>query len=269
MSTKVIINADDFGYTNAVNYGILDAHLRGVLTSTTLMANMPGFNHAVAIKEATPTLGVGVHLVLTSGAPVLKTHTRLIDTQGYFHRQSFYADDNINVMMDEQFLSELRAEWTAQIEKIYDAGIKPTHIDGHHHLFIAFPETRALSIELAKKYHLPLRIDGVQLTTDTIPKEIPHVDYFEPRFDEVGFDELRMNRTLKETYYQELLAKLKNYEKVEIMTHPAYISKDIMETSSWNLERMYVLEELIASTFATTLKEDEAFELITYADIMR
>ncbi len=46
MKIKVINNADDFGYSNAINYGIIDAHVQGILNSTTIMANMPGFEHA-------------------------------------------------------------------------------------------------------------------------------------------------------------------------------------------------------------------------------
>lgn len=48
---KLIINADDFGFTRAINYGIIDAHNLGVLTSTTLMVTMPAFEHAVDLSK--------------------------------------------------------------------------------------------------------------------------------------------------------------------------------------------------------------------------
>ncbi len=70
---KVIFNSDDFGYSHGVNYGIMDAYQRGILTSTILMANMPGFEHAVKLRKEMPRLGVGVHLTLTCGKPLLKT----------------------------------------------------------------------------------------------------------------------------------------------------------------------------------------------------
>ena len=59
---KVIFNSDDFGYSHGVNYGIVDAYQRGILTSTTLMANMPGFEHAVKLKKELPDLGVWVFI---------------------------------------------------------------------------------------------------------------------------------------------------------------------------------------------------------------
>ncbi|MEG0276419.1 MAG: ChbG/HpnK family deacetylase, partial [Coprobacillus sp.] len=71
---KIINNADDFGYSNAINYGIIDCYLNGMLTSTTLMPAMPGFDHAVALAKQNPGLGIGVHLTLTCGRPVLEGH---------------------------------------------------------------------------------------------------------------------------------------------------------------------------------------------------
>jgi len=264
MVTRVIINADDFGYSHSVNYGIVDAHVQGILTSTTLMANMPSFEHAVQLKKNLPQLGVGVHLVLTCGKPLLTELTYIVDEAGFFHPQRYYQADAASVIMNSAFIEELRAEWTAQIDKVYAAGITPTHLDGHHHMFITFPETQTLTFELAEKYGLPIRVDGQRLDRMNVPRNIPHVAYFEARFDEVGFDALRLNDDLKATYYRDLLLKMKDYETVEIMTHPAYIGKEVIEGSSWNLQRMYVLDELINSTFSAQMKRDDAFELITY-----
>jgi len=264
MVTQVIINADDFGYSRSVNYGIVDAHVRGVLTSTTMMANMPGFSHAVALKQDLPSLGVGVHLVMDCGRPLLTTHTRLVDADGNFHQQAYYMADDAAAKMDETFVAELKAEWTAQIDAVYEAGIIPTHLDGHHHLFIMFPATRAVTFELARQYGLPIRVDGHRLTSDEVPSGIPHTTFFERRFDEVGFDELRENETGKETYFTTLLEKMRGQETVEIMTHPGYVGKELLEGSSWNVQRAYILDELINSTFAERLKADIDFELITF-----
>jgi len=268
MVTRVIINADDFGYAHSVNYGIVDAHVQGVLTSTTLMANMPGFNHAVKLKKDVPLLGIGVHLVLTCGKPLLTGHQHIVDENGNFHSQRYYTPERAAYVFNEDFIAELRAEWTAQIDKVYAAGITPTHLDGHHHMFITFPETQQLSFELAEKYQLPLRVDGYRLRSSEVPSHIPHVSYFERRFDEIGFDALRTDDASKEAYFDKLLTDMQQYETVEIMTHPAYICQAVMEGSSWNLQRMYVLEGLIHSTFAQRLKADAAFELVTY-DVLK
>ena len=67
---KLILNADDFGLTRGVNEGIIRAHREGILTSATLMACGPAFDHAVELAKQSPTLGVGCHLVLVGGSAV-------------------------------------------------------------------------------------------------------------------------------------------------------------------------------------------------------
>ena len=61
---KLIVNADDFGFSEAVNHGILKAMEDGIVTSTSIMANMPGFAHAAALYHEHPDMAVGVHLNL-------------------------------------------------------------------------------------------------------------------------------------------------------------------------------------------------------------
>ena len=70
MERRLIINADDFGMTEGISEGIIKAHLEGVVTSTTLMANMPAAAYAIKLAQKTPDLGVGIHLNLTTGRPI-------------------------------------------------------------------------------------------------------------------------------------------------------------------------------------------------------
>ena len=65
---RLVVNADDFGFTRDVNQGIVEAHCRGILTATTLMATGESFEHAVQLARENPSLDVGCHLVLV-GAP--------------------------------------------------------------------------------------------------------------------------------------------------------------------------------------------------------
>ena len=77
---RLIINADDFGLTAGVNRAIVEAHENGVVSSATLMANGRAFAQAVSLAQSTPRLGVGCHVVLVDGAPLLpqtQVHTLL------------------------------------------------------------------------------------------------------------------------------------------------------------------------------------------------
>lgn len=124
MKKNVVFNADDFGFSEAVNYGILRAHKQGVVTSTSLMANMPGYDHAIQVLQETPTLHVGVHLNITCGKPVLNTQKTMTNEAGYFvHGQEDHYDEE-----------EIFQELCAQIEKVKASGVAIDHLDSHHHI---------------------------------------------------------------------------------------------------------------------------------------
>ena len=67
--SRLIVNADDFGLTSGVNRAIVELHLAGVLPSATLMARAAATSEAIELARATPTLGVGCHVVLVDGDP--------------------------------------------------------------------------------------------------------------------------------------------------------------------------------------------------------
>lgn len=133
MTAKMIINADDFGLCEGVNKAVADAHSRGVLTSATLMANMPGTDKAIAIVEKTPSLGVGVHLNLTEGKPISSDCKvePLVDKDGKFKYSVYKLAAKSAV--SKRLQSAIEIELAAQIEAIINKGLKPTHLDSHKH----------------------------------------------------------------------------------------------------------------------------------------
>lgn len=250
---KVIINSDDFGYSHGVNYGIIEAFKRGILTSTTLMANMPGFEHAVKLKKEFNGLGVGVHLTSTCGKPLLKNVHSLVNNE-HFKSLSFY-EKPFKVDLDE-----LYSEWDAQIQKVLRSGINPTHLDSHHHTH-SFGDNQKVVVELAKKYNLPVRGNFERKS------EVKHVEYFEGFFDDIGKDNVRDIETEYKDYLEELLTKLRNHSSTEIMCHTAYIDKELLENSSFVYPRIKQLEFLIKSNFVNIVRNDSNIELCTYNNI--
>lgn len=101
--TKLVINADDFGYSRAINFGIVDAHVDGVVTSTTMMANMPGLSHAAELHQTFPHLRIGVHLALTVGKPILENVSTLDDETGNFHSLNVYKTDELIINPEELY----------------------------------------------------------------------------------------------------------------------------------------------------------------------
>src|SRR6202040_4181735 len=75
---KLVVNADDFGFTHDVNRGIVEAHRNGILTATTLMATGAAFDDAVSLARENPALDIGVHLVLVGEPPFPVTMAQLM-----------------------------------------------------------------------------------------------------------------------------------------------------------------------------------------------
>lgn len=144
---RLIVHADDFGISESVNQGIVDAHRRGIVTSTSVMANGAAFEHAVALAKGCPTLDVGVHLTLTEEAPVGEPAAGLVGANGRFppHALQFaarYAAGKIP-------LRAVRAELHAQIRRVLDRGLPVSHLDGHQHVHV-LPGIARVVAELAK-----------------------------------------------------------------------------------------------------------------------
>lgn len=136
---RLILNADDFGLTAGVNRAILELHQAGVLTSATLMAKAQATEEAIEKARATPSLGVGCHVVLVDGEPVLPatelptladTSTgRLHSTLGKFVQRLFTGSIRS---------AEIECEAASQIALLQSKGVLLTHIDTHKHTHI-FP----------------------------------------------------------------------------------------------------------------------------------
>jgi predicted glycoside hydrolase/deacetylase ChbG (UPF0249 family) len=131
----LIPNADDFGYTRDVNDGIVHAHRAGILTATTLMATGAEFDHAVTCARENPGLDVGVHLVLVGGPGFPPTVARL---------------------MAEIARGRLRIydELSAQVRKVLNAGIRPTHLDTHKHTHLLPPVLDAVA-RISAEFQIP------------------------------------------------------------------------------------------------------------------
>lgn len=150
MAGQLIVNADDFGLSESVSRGILQAHLQGILTSTTFMANFPWAPEMAPLLAGAPALGVGVHLNLTTGAPLLPPEQvpTLVGEDGCFGK-------SLVRLFTRADAAEVRREWAAQIERAISLLDRhPTHLDTHRYLQ-AHPQFTAVLIDLARTYKIP------------------------------------------------------------------------------------------------------------------
>jgi predicted glycoside hydrolase/deacetylase ChbG (UPF0249 family) len=142
MPPRVIVNADDLGLTPGVTKGIVETMTEGIVSSTTLMVNMPSAPDAVklALQHSLP---VGVHLNLTTGRPVCRPEEvpSLVGPNGSFHSHGVFTRRLLKLQIS---IREMEREFSAQIEAARRMGIEPTHMDTHHHLHLWLPVARVL-----------------------------------------------------------------------------------------------------------------------------
>ena len=282
MVKQLIVNADDYGRTPGVTRGILRAHQRGIVTSTTVMMNMPYASESLRLAEEHPRLGVGVHLVFTSHYPVLPPEDvpSLVQGNGTFYRPEKLVERLIEVDLDQ-----LRAELRAQIELFLSTGRRPTHLDCHHSVYL-YPPFFAVHVELAKEFGLPMRVplpppealtgrDVPAIVADLPPDlllrvetedwrlvqkaGVPHPDYFVGRF--FGVEMLTLERLLR------ILGELPP-GVTEMMTHPGLADERLLRESSYAVERERELELLCHPQVREKVSE-LGIELVNFSVLAR
>jgi hopanoid biosynthesis associated protein HpnK len=148
---QLIVNADDFGLTENVNRGIIVAHRDGILTSTSLLANGSAFEQAVSSSRKLVQLSVGVHLNLSQGNPVSPANRipSLVNKQGELHLSPMYLW--MRILRTQLSLEDIHTECRAQVLKVFEAGVAPTHLDGHLHVHL-LPQLSPVLIRLAREF---------------------------------------------------------------------------------------------------------------------
>jgi len=147
---RLIVNADDFGMSRGITDAVVLAHRYGYLTSASLMVNMPASEYAVERLAKLPRLGVGVHLNLCAGKPILPTSKvrTLIGADGNFCAPKAMIR---KLWLWQVSVREIELEFRAQIRWAKDHDVTPTHADSHHHMHLypaaIGPFTRALWAE--------------------------------------------------------------------------------------------------------------------------
>lgn len=233
MSGKVlIVNADDFGFTRDVNEGIVEAHRNGILTATTMMANGTAFDHAVQLAHENPSLDIGCHLVLVGGASMLDAKKPYPAT----------VKDLLGALARREL--DVEKELDAQVRRIVDAGLKPTHLDTHKHTHLLPPVLRAVC-RLAQRYGIPWvrRPFDYPMQAGSVPLQrkvlTSTLGFMRPWFHRVlgqhgcrtteHFAGFRVTGFLRTNELVELLEQLPE-GSTEFMTHPGFCTDELRQS---------------------------------------
>lgn len=150
---RLIVNADDFGYTAGINRAIVEAHTRGIVTSSTLMSNGRAFEGAVSLSKIVPRLSVGCHVVLIDGEPV--TDARKLPSLTSANSSGSRFPDGVKSFAARALAGRLEAEQIklevmAQIRKLQSAGVIVSHVDTHKHAHL-FPAVLRPLLDAARE----------------------------------------------------------------------------------------------------------------------
>jgi chitin disaccharide deacetylase len=241
----LVINADDFGFSDDVNTAIIQAHEEGILTSTSLMVTGDAAQNAIALAKNHPHLAVGLHLVLVCGKSVLPPAQipHLVDSQGNFSDNPTQA--GLNYQFNQATRAELRLEIAAQLEKFRDSGLNLSHVDGHLHLHV-HPVILNILTEFAGEFQIKfIRLPSEELTKNL---KIDRRNLFTKIIWSIVFGQLRnygegllkthnikfadrvygllQTGNMSEEYLLSLIPQIEA-ELVEIYAHPALVNTDI------------------------------------------
>lgn len=286
---RVIINADDFGLSQAVNEAVFDAAENGILSSATIMANMPGFDEAVRGALRLKTLGVGVHLNLLRGKAIANPACigSLVDKNGNLPGSALALAKLI--LMGKLRPEHVEAEMCAQIEKVKQHGITPTHVDSEKHMHLAFPMIGAAACRAANAFGIPairvarewrMRPDGVphprlaqQLKATFLRRQslrfASHVSQSGLCFADAFFG-IAYTGLMTGSIYRWVFSRLPE-GTMEIMTHPAKSAgaARLAGERSWlDQQRIAEYRGLLDAEAARTLAEGR-IALITYRELSR
>jgi hopanoid biosynthesis associated protein HpnK len=290
---RLIVNADDFGLTTGVNQAIIDGHHRGLISSTSLLANGEAFESAVALARQGPQLGVGVHLNLTEGKPVApaSSSATLVNGQGLFARTpgSLWRA----IILGRVSAAEIERELRGQIGKVLAAGIAPTHLDSHKHVH-ALPFLGSMVVKLAREYGIPAvrcvaeRQPALGCLLRRYPRAIATIlrqllnswtlavvsKGLARQIRRAGltcamrFYGLTATGFLDEEVLREILSSLPDGTS-ELMCHPGFVDNDLRRMPTRLLEQREMEFQALTRPSLKLLVKDLGIQLVNYGDIFR
>jgi predicted glycoside hydrolase/deacetylase ChbG (UPF0249 family) len=249
----LIVNADDLGRTTGINAGVFEAHERGVVTSATLMVAYPAAEAAVRAAVRYPRLGIGLHLQLSGGRPLLPAADvpSLVDQAGLLPRR---PDERLAAAAPAEVLAEARA----QLERFRSlAGRLPTHLDSHHHAH-RLPVVLEAVVALARENGLPVRGASKEVTDALREASIATTDFFVEEF----YGEEASDSTLRRIL-GELPAGV-----TELMCHPGRVDAELRSSSAYSQDRERELGLLTADA-TRRLVRDLGIRLVHFGDLAR
>ena len=282
------MNADDFGFTSGVNRAIVEAHSRGIVTSSTLMANGPAFTEAVELAKRTPRLGIGCHVVLIDGEPLLEAEKVPSLTSSRHFRASlkgFAARALTGHIAD----GEIFAEAVAQIRKLQASRIAVSHVDTHKHTHL-FPRILRPVLRAGRECgvravrnpfgpRLPMRSSQLLQRPNlwTRYAQLRILGGFAKKFHRTVAQEgfvttdgtlgIEVTGTLDESLFHAIAETIPE-GTWEFVCHPGYNDADLQNANTRLRQSRETELRVLTLTAARQILEQKGIQLISYRDLV-
>jgi hopanoid biosynthesis associated protein HpnK len=285
---RLIVNADDFGFTSGVNRAIVEAHSRGIVTSSTLMANGPAFTQAVELAKRNPQLGIGCHVVLIDGDPVLDPQriSSLTSSRRFGDGLKSFAARALAGRIDD---GEIFAEVAAQIGKLQASEISVSHVDTHKHTHL-FPRILRPLLRAARECgvravrnpfgpRLPMRSSQLMQRPNlwTRYAQLRILGGFARRFHSTVAQEgfvttdgtlgIEVTGTLDETLFHAIAESIPE-GTWEFVCHPGYNDVDLQKANTRLRESRETELRVLTLPAAREILEQKGIQLISYRDLV-
>ena len=249
---KVVINSDDFGFSRCINKGIIEAFNEVLISTTTIMINMPCAENAINLwkennKLQNKELGLGLHFNITKGPSLLGLKS-LVDENNNFIKPN-------NFQTHKYLKNDVYEELKAQIEKLLSYGVIIDHADCHHAIH-ANETVREVTTLLCKEYNLPLRCEHPLLREIYDKKGIKRTENFSMLFSRKNATKEVFKKVIDENINQGI-------NSLEIMTHLGYLDEETKK------ETTYITREEELNTLRELKKEGiyNKFKLVRYKEL--
>jgi hypothetical protein len=211
LAQQLIVNADDFGYGATANRRIIDCFEKNLISSATVMVNMPGFEEVVDwYQSGAEKTKLGVHLNLDEGPALSKQFRKQYGTGQLFYPGSVMRCDPV-------YLDTIRHELREQIEKMISAGIFPSHLDSHHHLHNHLPIARMV-VSLAKEF----QIKNIRMAGNVLFPSSPHKRVYRYLLNRFLFQRQLDGKVALFSYLDRFVSERPDVggKLIELMVHP-------------------------------------------------
>jgi predicted glycoside hydrolase/deacetylase ChbG (UPF0249 family) len=260
----LIINADDLGMCHSINVATVEAMRNGIVTTTSLMACCPWAWEAMELLRDDPSLPFGVHLTLVNEMPGYRwgpvaskgSVPSLVNSSGFF-----LSNTEIPKLYAQADLGEVEREFRAQIDRVLEFGLTPTHLDWHCVLDGGRPDILELTLKLCDEFGLAMRVNNPELRAELIAAGKPANDT--PIIDGYGLPVDEKNAI----WAQKLRELTPGFHQWAAHVSTGDEEARAMEPGGWRVRKTDF--DFFTSKEARSIVEEAGVVLVDYRDVRR